>query len=574
MGEKQRIVVIGGVAAGPKAAARARRCNPDAEIVILERGKMTSYAGCGLPFFISGMIHDFSELYKNSYGIPRDESYFGKEKNIKLYTRTEAVSIDRNAKVVKAVNLETGEELNFPYDKLVLATGATPFIPPIEGIDLEGVYQLNHPDDALKIQKALDTGEIEHAVIVGAGLIGMETADALFNRMVEVTIVEFQNQVLPGMLDPDIAAKLQRHMYEEGATIYTGDKVVRIEGKDGKVTGVVTEKHGLIECQMVITAVGVRPNVKLAKEAGLEIGETGAISVNEYMQTSDPDIYACGDCVESVHMITGKKVYAPMATYANRHGRVVGDNVTGGKSTVKGILGTGVAEIFEMNIGGTGLGEVQAKNLGYDVITAVVSDLDRTHYHPAHKLIQIKLIVDANTKRILGTQAIGQGDVVKRIDVVASAISLGAKLEDMFNIDLGYAPPFSTPIDPIIGAASVISNKEKGLAVTITAQELKEKLERGDDIVLLDVRTAEQFKTKHIKDERVIQIALSDLRDQVDKIPKGKEIVTICPMGKRAYEASRILQGAGFEDVKFLEGGLNMWAYDLEIKKEIKIKYL
>jgi len=569
MSERQKIVVIGGVAAGPKAAARARRCNPDTEIVMLERGKMTSYAGCGLPFFISGMIHDFSELYKTSYGVARDEGYFGKEKNIKLYTRTEAVAVDREAKKVKAVNLETNEELEFEYDKLILATGATPFVPPIEGINLDGVYQLNHPDDALKINNALDTGEIENAVIVGAGLIGMESADALFNKMVEVTIVEFQNQVLPGLLDPDIAAKLQQHMYDEGATIYTGDKVLKIEGDEsGKVKGVVTEKKGFIECQMVITAVGVRPNVKLAKEAGLEIGETGAILVNEYMQTSDPDIYACGDCVENIHLITGKKVYAPMATYANRHGRVVGDNVTGGNSKVTGILGTGVAEVFEMNIGRTGLGEVQAKNLGYDVVTTVVSDLDRTHYHPAHKLIQIKLIADAKTKRVLGAQGIGAGDVVKRIDVIAAAITFGAKVDDILNIDLGYAPPFSTPIDPLMGAASVIKNKEAGLAATITAQELKEKLERGDDIVVLDVRTADQFKTKHIQDDRVIQIALGDLRDQIDKVPKEKEIIVICPMGRRAYEASRILQSAGCKDAKFLEGGLNMWTYDLEIKRK------
>ncbi|WP_031514892.1 FAD-dependent oxidoreductase [Desulfofalx alkaliphila] len=569
MSEQQKILIIGGVAAGPKAAARARRRNPQAEITILERGGLTSYAGCGMPFFISGMIHDYKELYLTSYGVARDANYFGREKGVKLYTRTEATAIDRQNKVVKAKNLETGEEMEFPYDKLVLATGASPFVPPIEGVDLKGVHLLNHPDDSLKIRELVDTGNIEQAVVIGAGLIGMEGADALFNKMVEVTIVEMQDQVLPNMLDADMAQRLQRHMYDEGVDLFLGDKVLRIEGdEEGNVKGVVTEKNGFVECQLVIMASGVRPNVQLAADAGLEIGEARAIAVNEYMQTSDPDIYACGDCVENVHLISGKKVYTPMATYANRQGRVVGDNVTGGESTFKGVLGTGVAEVFEMNVGRTGLGEQQAKNLGYNVITAVSSGLDRTHYHARHGLVQFKIIADADSKRILGAQGIGKGDVVKRIDVVATAITFGATLEDLSNLDLGYAPPFSSPIDPVAHAVNVVRNKVDGLAETIKSQQLLEKLEDGEDLLLLDVRTAEQFAPKHFKDDRIMQVALGDLREKLEEIPRDKEIVTICPMGIRAYEAVRTLRGAGFENVKLLEGGLNMWPFDLEIKKK------
>ncbi len=566
---KQKIVIIGGVAAGPKAAARARRRNPEAEIIMLERGSMTSYAGCGMPFYISGQIHDFKELYATSYGVARDADYFGKEKAVKLYTRTEAVAVDRNKKLVKAVNLDSGEELEFPYDQLVLATGSSPFVPPLPGVDLDGVFQLNHPNDSQKIKDAVDTGEVERAVIIGAGLIGMEAADALFNKMVEVTIVEMQPQVLPGMLDADFAAKLQRHMYDEGAEFCLGDKVLSIEGdENGKVKAVVTEKNGRIECQMVVLSVGVRPNVKLAQEAGLEIGSTGAIVVNEYMQTSDPYIYACGDCVENTHLLTNQKVYTPMATYANRQGRVVGDNLTGGSSTFKGVLGTGVAEVFEMNIGRTGLSEAQAKKAGFNVITAVNSGLDRTHYHPRHGIVHFKVIVDADTKRVLGAQGIGKGEVVKRIDVIATAINFGAKLEDLSNLDLGYAPPFASPIDIIQHAANVARNKKDGLAVTISPEELKEKLERGDDLIVLDVRTEKQFAPKHIQDERVMQIALGELRERLNELPKDKEIVTMCPMGIRAYDASRILQGAGFKNVKLMEGGLNMWPYDLEIQKK------
>ncbi|MBM7855477.1 NADPH-dependent 2,4-dienoyl-CoA reductase/sulfur reductase-like enzyme/rhodanese-related sulfurtransferase [Desulfohalotomaculum tongense] len=569
MGEKQKIVIIGGVAAGPKAAARARRRNPDAEIIMLERGEMTSYAGCGMPFFVSGMIQDYNQLFNTAYGVKRDAQYFGREKGVKLYTRTEAKAIDRDKKEVKAVNLETGEEMVFPYDQLVLATGASPVELPIEGKELKGVYKLNHPTDALKIKEALDTGEIERAVVIGAGLIGLEGADALFNKMVDVTIVELQEQVLPGMLDPDMAEKLQQHMREEDVDLCLGDKVLRIEGdENGNVKGVVTEKRGFIECQMVIMSVGVRPNVELAREAGLEIGKTGAIVVNDSMQTTDPYIYACGDCVENTHLVSGEKVYTPMATYANRQGRVVGDNLTGGNSTFKGVLGTGVAELFEMNVARTGLGEVQAKKLGYNVITALHSAFDRTHYHPAHGLMFIKVIADRDSKRILGAQAIGKAEVAKRIDVIATAITFGAKVDDLINIDLGYAPPFSAPIDPVVHTANFISNKAAGLATGISAKEFKEKVERGEDMVLLDVRTPEQFAPKHFKDDRVMQVTLGDLRERINEIPRDKEIITICAMGSRAYEAARILQGAGFKDVKILEGGYNAWPYELEFEKK------
>ncbi|MBO8137308.1 MAG: FAD-dependent oxidoreductase [Desulfotomaculum sp.] len=569
MGEKQKIVIIGGVAAGPKAAARARRRNPDAEIIMLERGELTSYAGCGMPFFISDMVRDYNQLFMTAYGVKRDAQYFGREKGVKLYTRTEAKAIDRDKKEVKAVNLNTGEEMVFPYDQLVIATGATPFEPPIEGRDLKGVHKLNHPEDALRIKEAVDTGEIERAVVIGAGLIGLEGADALFNKMVDVTIIELQPQVLPGMLDADIAEKLHQHMKEEDVDLSLGDKVLRIEGdEEGKVKGVVTEKRGFIECQMVLMAAGVRPNVELAKEAGLEIGKTGAIVVNDSMQTSDPFIYACGDCVENTHLITGEKVYTPMATYANRQGRVVGDNITGGNSRFRGVLGTGVAEIFEMKVARTGLGEFQAKEKGYNVVTALHTAFDRTHYHPAHGMMVIKVIADADSRRILGAQAIGKAEVAKRIDVIATAITFGAKIDDLHDLDLGYAPPFSAPIDPVVHAVNFIGNKFEGLATGISAKEFKEKVERGDDMVLLDVRTQEQFAPKHFEDDRVMLVTLSDLRERINEIPKDKEIITICAMGSRAYEASRILHGAGFKNVKVLEGGLNAWPYDLEFEKK------
>jgi rhodanese-related sulfurtransferase len=342
-----------------------------------------------------------------------------------------------------------------------------------------------------------------------------------------------------------------------------GQKVTRIKGdEDGNVTGVVTDEEEL-DGQMVVVAVGVRPNVELAKQAGLEIGKTGAISVNEYLQTSDPDIYALGDCVENTHLITGEKVYVPLASTANRQGRVVGDNVTGGSSTFPGILGTGVLHVMEYNVGRTGLGEKQARDHGYSVITATNNTFDRTHYHPEHGMLMMKYIIDEKTGRLLGAQGQGLGDVIKRIDVLATAITFGATVDQIANLDLGYAPPFSTPIDVAQHTANIARNKMCGLAQCIGAQELKQKMETGDDFVILDVRTEEQFNTRHLKDDRVKLVVLGDLREKIEEIPRDKEIVVICALGTRSYEALRTLKGAGFDDVKYLEAGLQGWPYPL-----------
>lgn len=559
----QKILIIGGVAAGPKAAARARRLAPDAEITIVERGNLVSYAGCGMPFYLSGEVSKFEHLFETTYGVIRDANYFWREKGCKMLTRTEAKSIDREKKEVLVENLETGEQYTLPYDKLVLATGASPVTPPIEGLNLKGVHRLNHPDDAQAIKKSLEENEVDEVIIVGAGLIGLEAADALSKLHLFTTVVELQDQVLPGLLDPDMAAWLRRKLEDAGVEFKLGQKVLRIEGdEEGNVTGVVTDKEKL-DGQMVIIAVGVRPNVELAKQAGLKLGKTGAIAVNEHLQTSDPDIYALGDCIENTHLITGEKVYIPLASTANRQGRVVGDNVTGGNSTFKGILGTTVLQVMGYNVGRTGLGEKQARELGYSVITALNNTFDRTHYHPDHGMMMVKYIIDEKTGRLLGAQGQGTGDVVKRIDVLATAITFGATMEDIANLDLGYAPPFSTPIDVAQHTANIARNKMCGLAQCISAEELKQKMETDDDFVILDVRTEEQFKARHLKDDRVMLVVLGDLRERIDEIPRDKEIVVICALGTRSYEALRILKGAGFEDVKYLEAGLQGWPYEL-----------
>ena len=559
----KKILIIGGVAAGPKTAARARRLDPEAQITILEKGKHISYAGCGMPFYLSGQIHDFDHLYSTAYGVKRDPAFFKAERGVEVLLGMEAISIDRANKKVVARNVDTGEETVFEYDKLVLGTGAYPITPPIENLDLKGVYRLNHLTDAEKIKQAMDAGEVNDVVVIGTGFIGMEALDAVFNPMRAVTVVEFRDTLLPGILDPDMGKLLYKNLYEQGIEGRFGEKVLRLEGEDGKVTRVITDK-GAIDADAVILAVGVRPNVKLAQEAGLTIGETGAISVNEYMQTNDSDIYALGDCAENTNLITGKKVFAPMATYANRQGRVVGDNVTGGKSTFKGILGTGVLHCMHVNVARTGLGEVQARALGYDIETVRVSTFDMTHYHPSSNKVLLKMIVEKNSGKILGIQGLGKGEVAKRIDVVATMIQYGGTLDDLLELDLGYAPPFSTPIDPMVHTGNALKNKLAGVAKTYTPDEVQAKLERGEDFLLLDVRTPQQFNMRHIEDNRVQQLTLGDLRDKLDQVPRDKEIVTVCVMGSRAYEAARILEGAGFKDVKFMEAGMEGWPFDMD----------
>lgn len=562
MADKLKIVVIGGVAAGPKAAARARRLEPNADITIIEKDKYISYAGCGMPFYLSGQIREFEELFTTSYGVARKEDYFLNEKGIKVLTGTEAAAVDRVNKRVEVIDLGTGNHSFIEYDKLVIATGSSPTIPPIEGLDLAGVYRLNHPEDVLSIKAALDES-VDEVAIIGAGLIGMEAADALMKMKVFANIIELKDQVLPGMLDPDLAALLAMRLEDNGLELSLGRKVLKLEGENGKVTAVVTDQ-GSLETKMVIVAIGVRPNVKLAKDAGLKIGETGAIAVNEYLQTSDPDIYALGDCVENTNLVSGQKVYIPLASTANRQGRVVGDNIAGIKTKFIGILGSSVLRVMGINAARTGLGEEHARSLGHDVITSVNPTFDATHYYPKHGKIFLKVIADAKTNRVLGAQGFGPGEVAKKIDVIAAAITFGATLEEVANIDTAYAPPFNTPIDPLHHSVNIIRNKIQGIAEGISPVDVKKKFDSGDDFVFLDVRSEQQFLPKHISDRRVKSIPLGEIRKRINEIPQEKEIITSCVLGVRAYEAQRILKGAGFSNVKFMEGSLDAWPFEID----------
>lgn len=554
MGKTQRIVIIGGVAAGPKAAARARRLLPDADIIVIDKGNLVSYGSCGIPLLLQGMVDGLDPLTSTAYGLRRDIDWFRNEKKINFLVRTLAEEIDTAHKELSLRDLENNKVFKMSYDKLVLATGSTPVVLPIPGVDLEGVTVLHHPYEALQVREQVKQG-IKNIVIIGGGLIGIEVASALAGVKRRVVLIEKEDQLLPGLLDPEMAVLVKHEMELNRVEVRIGETVIGIEPGDAGSKNVILT-NDKVAADLVILACGVRPNVELAKSAGLAIGSTGAIKVDEYLRTSDPDIYAAGDCVENKHLISQQPVYIPLASTANKQGRVVGSNLAGLNETFPGVMGTGVFQVFELNGGKTGLTEKEAVEQGYTVITSYNAGVDAAHYHPFHGNGIIKLIACAETKRLLGAQAVGPGEVIKRLDVFSTAMQLGATLEQMASLDLGYAPPFATPIDLGLHSINTLRNKFAGILKGINVSQFKELLSSNPGILVLDVRTAEESQDRPLDAENVLHIPLYELNGRLDEVPKDKQIITLCELGTRAYEAQRILLGAGYTDVLCLEGGV------------------
>jgi NADPH-dependent 2,4-dienoyl-CoA reductase/sulfur reductase-like enzyme/rhodanese-related sulfurtransferase len=555
----REIVVIGGGATGLKAASRARRRDEEAEITVIEGGKYPSLGRCGLPYYIEGFVHEISNLMETLSGDVRDKEYFKKVKNIDVLTQTKAIEINRRNKTVKISKNGKEDELN--YDYLVLATGSRTVKLNVKGCDAEGVYSLSSAEDALKITEMWMEDSLNDAVVVGGGLIGLEVAEALERLDASVTIVELKNQLLWGLFDYEMAELVRKCIIREGVKVLTSKTVQEILTEDEKVKGVkIGEKE--IPADLVIVSIGVRPNTFLAKKAGLELTEKGGIKVNEYLQTSDPSIFAGGDCVENVNLLTGELIYTPLGSTANKHGRVIGDNITGGKSIWRGVLGTMIFRVFNADAGRTGLTEGQAKEAGYDPVIAISPGPDRAHYYPGFKPIRLKVIADRNTRKILGAQAFGLGVIDKRVDVIATAIQLGATVDQLAELDLAYAPPFSPALDHVIHTGNIIKNKLEGLISSITPLELKKKLDSREEIILLDVKSKKEFNSRKIENHNVINIPISELRERLDEIPAEKEIVTVCAIGTRSYEATRILMSRGFKKVRFLDGALATWVFN------------
>ncbi len=548
-----KIIVIGGVAAGPKAASRINRLCADAEITIIEKGEFLSYAGCGLPYYISGMVEDSKELMSTPVGTVRDSAFFKKVKNTTVLNQTEATAIDRENQTVTVKNRD-GEEQVLPYDKLVLATGAESAVPPIPGIDLENIFNLKDIHDADAIKATLAEKKAINAVIVGGGLIGVEVAEAFSEMGCRITIVEFLPQIL-GMMDPEMAALVEKHFEAKGVRIQTGTRVTEFKG-NGAVENVITDQ-GEIPADIVIMATGVRPNTKLAQDAAIEIGSTRAIAVNEQMQTSDPNIYAVGDCAEKKNLITGKPAYVPLGSTANKEGRVAANAICGVTDTFPGILGSAICKVFDFSVARTGLGEQEALDAGFDVVTCLAPAPDKPHFMDGAKPLFLKLIADRKTSKILGAQATGPGIADRRMDIIAMALTAGMTVDQLANADLVYAPPFSPAVDNIITAANILRNKIDGYMEGITPTEVLTMLEEGKDFIFLDVRSPAERNQMRI--EGTVDIPLGALRERYLELDRSKPVVAFCKISLRGYEAALILEKAGYTDVTVMDGGILMW---------------
>lgn len=562
---KRKIIIIGGSASGPKAAAKARRIDNDAEVIILQKDADLSMASCGYPYYVGGCFDDRNMLLSTLTGVVRNPVFYLNAKDIDARINTEVTSIDRTDHRVSFKNITTGEAGTLTYDKLVIATGSVPRMPPVAGLELAGITTLQSMKDADFLRKISDEGKIKKAVVIGGGLIGIETCEALQLAGIEITVIELLPQLLT-FLDLELAKLVENHVKSKGANVITDNGIAAFLGENGSLTAVKLQNGTELPCELAVVAIGVRPNVELAKAAGLKIGELGGIDVNEYMQTSDPDIYAVGDCVETVNRITGKKVLAPYGDLANLQGRVAGENAASTNCvTFPGTIQTGICKVFDYAAGSTGLSETAARRLGLpNIITVINASPDKPGFMEG-KLLVTKLIADSKTGRILGAQCIGPGNVAKQIAQWAMAIQGKLTVEDLINADLPYAPPFSLAIDHFIATAHLMQNKMKGRLKGISCQEVHEKLQAGKKPFLIDTRGPDEFEQMRLGIGETL-IPLGALRKRLKELPedKNREIICYCKISLRGYEAALALEGNGWKNVKVMEGGIMAWPYPRE----------
>jgi len=556
----QNIVVIGAVALGPKAACRLKRLEPDSKVVMVDKDDIISYGGCGIPYFISGDVSDPSQLQETSFHMLRDKTFFQEAKDIEVLTKTEAVKIDRQEKHVLIKNLITQEESTLPYDKLVLATGSRPRLLGIPGTDLDGVFALSNMNAAIAIKDRISSGQVEKALIIGGGFIGLEMAEALTDMWgIETTVVEITDQLLPGLISRNMAQIVKHHMEEKEVSFLLEHRVERLEG-NGKVERAVTAEKTM-ETDMVILAVGAEPNSNLARAAGLDISPKGAIVVNSKMQTSDPDIYAGGDCVEVTNLISGKPGYYPLGSMANRQGRIIGTNLAGGNAEFPGAVGSFVVKVFDLSVAAAGLSIEAARREGFDAASALVIQFDRAHFYPEKDLMTLELVVEKASGRVLGIQGVGpMGEgTVGRINAVASILKYKPTAEDIGNLELAYSPPFSAAMDILNALGNTAENILAGKNRVVDVNEFDElwkQKERGD-VVFLDCRgwgNAEPFVTKYPNHWK--SLPQDELRARMAEVPRDKKLVLICNTGVRSYEAQVILDEMGITDSCNLQGGV------------------
>ena len=531
-----KVLIIGGVAAGTKTAAKLKREDRSAEVTVITRDQDISYAGCGLPYYVGGLIGSRDELIVNT------PQKYANLTGVEVRTGKEAVALNAAEKTVTVRDVATGNEEACPYDKLVIAVGASAAELPIPGKDLPGVFKMRTPDDAESIRNYITENNVKRAVVIGAGFIGLEAAENLQAKGVSVTVIDFASQVLPNILDPEMAAYVKKHLLSKGIRVITGTSAEAVLGTE-KVTGLKTSA-GTLACEMLIMAAGIRPNTAFLENTGIEMFK-GTILVDNTMKTSLDDVYAAGDCVMVTNCITGKRQWSPMGSSANMEGRTLAQVLTGTKKTYPGVLGTGVVKLPGLNIGRTGLTEEQAKEAGYDVITTTVPTDDKAHYYPDASFFITKLIADRTTRKLLGVQVFGPGEVDKMVDIAVMGINMGAVLEDFENADFAYAPPFSTAIHPFVQAVYVLMNKIDGSFVSMTPAEYAAGKAEGYKVV--DVAPEPQIRGAFF-------VNLASVKGEIEGLGKDEKLLLVCARGKRAYFLQNRMRYYGYTNTVVLEG--------------------
>lgn len=556
----QKVVIIGAVALGPKAGCRFKRLEPESTVTMVDQNALISYGGCGIPYFIAGDISEPAQLQSTSFNMLRDEKFFRDTKDIQVLTNTRAIAIDRKQKRVAVQHVSTHERRDLPYDKLVLATGSRPKPLPVPGGNLAGVFAVSDLENAVSVKREIAKGKVAKAVVVGAGAVGLEIAQALSDLWgIETAVVEIADQILPDIISPDLARMTQRHMEENDIAFYLREKVARIEGAE-RVERVVTDQRAL-DTDLVIAAVGVIPNSDLAREAGLELSSSGAIVVNNRMQSSDPDIYAGGDCVEITNLITGKPGYWPLGSLANRQGRVIGGNLAGQEAEFDGAVGSLIVKLFELSVAGGGMSLEAARREGFDALSAFVVQFDRAHFYPEKDLMYLELVVEKGAGRVLGIQGLGpNGDaLLARVGAVTSILKHRPTAADIGNLEFPYAPPFSSAMDIVNALGNTAENILAGKNRVIEAGDFAkwwESREKGETL-FLDCRewgNAGPFVEKY--SECWKNIPQGELRTRMSEVPGDKKLVLICNTGVRSYEAQITLDQMGRTNSYNLQGGM------------------
>lgn len=538
-----KVVIVGGVAGGATAAARIRRLDEQAEIIVFERSGYISYANCGLPYYIGGVINDSDELT-----LQTPQSFFSRF-YIEMKVHHEVTAIHPDRKTVFVKNLESGEEFEEGYDKLILSPGAKPAQPRLSGVGINKLFTLRTVEDTLRIKQYIDKKHPRSAVLAGGGFIGLELAENLRELGMEVTIVQQPKQLM-NPFDSDMAAMIHGEMRKHGVKLALGQTVEGFQEKDNGVE--VLLKDGLsLYADMVILAIGVTPDTYLARDAGLELGIKGSIVVNDKMETSVSDIYAVGDAVQVKHYVTGEDALISLAGPANKQGRIAADNICGGDSHYLGSQGSSVIKVFDLTAATTGINETNAKRAGFDVDKVILSPMCHAGYYPGGKLMTMKIVFEKNTYRLLGAQIIGYESVDKRIDVLSTAIHAGMSAVQLKNLDLVYAPPYSSAKDPVNMAGFMIENIAAGILKQFHFEDIA-GLPSDGSVTLLDVRARWEYQHEHI--EGFVNIPVDELRERLDEIEKEKPVYVICQSGLRSYIACRILDGYGMEAYNFSGG--------------------